>query len=122
LRSIGGEILKTGFMKPLGVSACGLGVPGIYEVVRGGRAISARHCRSLGEVFQPAPAQLWLNLQNDYDLRLAEGSGIGGKLKPSEGGYSGELTGTGWSAEPGDGAHPKPRAALPGSSRFTISV
>ena len=40
-----GEILKTEFMEPMGVSAYALakalGFPGIYEVVRGDRAISA---------------------------------------------------------------------------------
>jgi hypothetical protein len=30
----------------------------------------------LGKYFG-LPAQFWLNLQNDYDLRIAEGSGIG---------------------------------------------
>jgi len=28
------------------------------------------------------PAQFWLNLQNDYDLRIEEGSGIGKGIKP----------------------------------------
>jgi len=28
------------------------------------------------------PAQFWLNLQNDYDLRIAEGSGVGEGIKP----------------------------------------
>ena len=46
------------------------------------------------EVFRLAPAQFWLNLQNDYDLGLAEGSGIGRKIKPRKAAYSGELTGT----------------------------
>jgi plasmid maintenance system antidote protein VapI len=27
------------------------------------------------------PAQFWLNLRNDYDLRIAEGSGIGKRIK-----------------------------------------
>jgi addiction module HigA family antidote len=40
-----GEILKTEFMEPMGVSAYALAkalnFPGIYEVVRGDRAISA---------------------------------------------------------------------------------
>jgi addiction module HigA family antidote len=80
-----GEILKTEFMEPMGVSAYALtkalNFPGIYEVVRGDRAISADTAIRLGKYFG-LPAQFWLNLQNDYDLRLAEGSGIGTRIKP----------------------------------------
>jgi plasmid maintenance system antidote protein VapI len=57
-----------------------LDFPGIYEVVRG-RAISADTAIRLGKYFG-LPAQFWLNLQNDYDLRVAEGSGVGKKIKP----------------------------------------
>jgi addiction module HigA family antidote len=80
-----GEILKTEFMEPMGVSAYelakALNFPGIYEVVRGDRAISAYTAIRLGKYFR-LPAQFWLNLQNDYDLRIAEGSGIGKGIKP----------------------------------------
>jgi antitoxin HigA-1 len=80
-----GEILKTEFMEPMGVSAYelakALNFPGIYEVVRGDRAISADTAIRLGKYFG-LPAQFWLNLQNDYDLRIAEGSGIGNKIRP----------------------------------------
>ena len=69
-----GEILKTEFMEPMGVSAYALAkalhFPGIYEVVRGERAISADTALRLGRYFG-LPAQFWLNLQNDYDLRRA---------------------------------------------------
>lgn len=69
-----GEILKTEFMEPMGISAYALAkalkFPGIYEVVRGERAISADSALRLGKYFA-LPAQFWLNLQNDYDLRLA---------------------------------------------------
>ena len=82
-----GEILKTEFMEPMGVSAYelakALNFPGIYEVVRGDRAISADTAIRLGKYFG-LPAQFWLNLQNDYDLRLAEGSGVGRKIKPRQ--------------------------------------
>src|ERR1700704_2983694 len=74
-----GEILKTEFMEPMNVSAYelakALNFPGIYEVVRGDRSISADTAIRLGKYFA-LPAQFWLNLQNDYDLRIAEGSGI----------------------------------------------
>ena len=80
-----GEILKTEFMEPMGVSAYelakALSFPGIYEVVRGERAISADTAIRLGKYFG-LPAQFWLNLQNDYDLRIAEGSGIGTGIRP----------------------------------------
>ncbi len=80
-----GEILKTEFMEPMGVSgyelAKALNFPGIYEVVRGGRSISADTAIRLGKYFN-LPAQFWLNLQNDYDLRIAAGSGIGKRIRP----------------------------------------
>ena len=80
-----GEILKTEFMEPMGLSAYALtkalDFPGIYDVVRGDRAISADTAIRLGKYFG-LPAQFWLNLQNDYDLRLAESSGVGKKIEP----------------------------------------
>jgi addiction module HigA family antidote len=89
-----GEILKTEFMEPMGVSAYALAkalnFPGIYEVVRGDRAISADTAIRLGKYFG-LPAQFWLNLQNDYDLRLAEGSGVGERIKPRHIGYEAEV-------------------------------
>ena len=80
-----GEILKTEFMEPMGVSgyelAKALDFPGIYEVVRGNRAISADTAIRLSKYFG-LPAQFWLNLQNEYDLRMAQARGIGKKIKP----------------------------------------
>jgi addiction module HigA family antidote len=91
-----GEILKTEFMERMGVSAYALakalGFPGIYEVVRGDRAISADTAIRLGKYFG-LPAQFWLNLQNDYDLRIAEGSGVGKSIKPRRVASDAELTG-----------------------------
>jgi addiction module HigA family antidote len=80
-----GEILKTEFMEPMGMSAYelakSLSFPGIYEVVRGDRSISADTAIRLGKYFG-LPAQFWLNLQNDYDLRIAEHSGVGRGIRP----------------------------------------
>jgi antitoxin HigA-1 len=80
-----GEILKTEFMEPMGVSAYALAkalhFPGIYEVVRGERAISADTALRLGRYFG-LPAQFWLNLQNDYDLRIAAPNGAAERIKP----------------------------------------
>ena len=86
-------------LKDEGISINGLAqairVPAnrISLIVNGKRAISADTAVRLGKYFG-LPAQFWLNLQNDYDLRLAEGSGIGSKIKPRKAAYSGELTGT----------------------------
>ena len=92
-----GELLKTEFMEPMGVSAYelakALSFPGIYEVVRGDRAISAETAIRLGKYFR-LPAQFWLNLQNDYDLRIAEGNGTSKGIKPRKIAYDAELTGT----------------------------
>jgi addiction module HigA family antidote len=92
-----GEILKTEFMEPMGLSvyalAKALSFPGIYEVVRGERAVSADTAIRLGKYFG-LPAQFWLNLQNDYDLRIAEGSGIGKKIKPRNVDSRAALSGT----------------------------
>jgi addiction module HigA family antidote len=80
-----GEILKSEFMDPMGISAYTLAkdlhFPGIYEIVRGQRAISADTAIRLGKYFG-LPAQFWLNLQNDYDLRLAQGNGAGRGIRP----------------------------------------
>lgn len=70
-----GEILKTEFMDPMDITAYRLAkdldFPGIYETVRGERAISAETALRLGKYFG-LPPQFWMNLQIDYDLRLAE--------------------------------------------------
>src|ERR1700680_5073330 len=92
-----GEILKTEFMEPMGLSGYALAkvlnFPGIYEVVRGDRAISADTAIRLGKYFG-LPAQFWLNLQNDYDLRLEEGSGVVERIKPRRVGHAAAITGT----------------------------
>ena len=91
-----GDILKTEFMEPLGLStyelAKALSFPGIYEVVRGQRAISADTAIRLGKYFG-LPAQFWLNLQNDYDLRIAESSGIGKGIRPRKVVHDAQLVG-----------------------------
>jgi hypothetical protein len=45
------------------------------------RAISADTAIRLGKYFG-LPAQFWLNLQNDYDLRIAAANGAGAGIKP----------------------------------------
>jgi addiction module HigA family antidote len=89
-----GEILRTEFMEPMGLSAYqlakALSFPGMYDVVRGDRAISADTAIRLGKYFG-LPAQFWLNLQNDYDLRIAVGSGVGKKIIPRKAAYDAEV-------------------------------
>lgn len=80
-----GEILRTEFMEPMGISAYQLAkalhFTGIYEVVREQRAISANVALRLGKYFGMTP-QFWMNLQTDYDLRLAAGTAPLKKIKP----------------------------------------
>jgi RNA-directed DNA polymerase len=47
-----------------------LDFPGIYDVLRCKRAISAETALRFGKYFG-LPAQFWMNLQTEYDLRLA---------------------------------------------------
>jgi addiction module HigA family antidote len=81
-----GDILLTEFMEPLGLSAYRLAkelhvpLPRINDVVRGKRSISADTAIRLG-IYFGLPAQFWLNLQNDYDLRLAKTVELA-KIKP----------------------------------------
>lgn len=72
-----GDILLSEFMQPLDLTADRLAkeiaVPAlrVNDIVLGKRSISANSALRLG-LFFGLPAQFWLNLQNDYDLRLAK--------------------------------------------------
>jgi addiction module HigA family antidote len=82
-----GEILLTEFLEPLGLTAYRLAkeirvpAPRVGDVVRGKRAISADTALRLG-IYFGLPAQFWLNLQNEYDLRRAAASPALKKLTP----------------------------------------
>jgi addiction module HigA family antidote len=84
-----GEILREEFMKPAGLTAYRLAkdlcvpLPRIHDVVRGNRSITADTAIRLG-IYFGLPAQFFLNLQNDYDLRLAERKGVHNKVKPRQ--------------------------------------
>jgi len=71
-----GEILRSEFLEPLGMSVNALALalrvpaPRINDVVRGRRAISADTALRLERYFG-ASAPFWLNLQIAYDLRVA---------------------------------------------------
>jgi addiction module HigA family antidote len=70
-----GEILKEDFLEPLGISinklSRDISVPPnrISEIVNGKRGITADTALRLQRYFR-IEAQFWLNLQNEYDLRL----------------------------------------------------
>ena len=84
-----GEILHEEFMKPTGLTAYRLAkdlsvpLPRIHEIVRRRRGITADTAIRLG-IYFGLPAQFWLNLQNDYDLRLARRKTIERKVKPRQ--------------------------------------
>jgi addiction module HigA family antidote len=71
-----GEILLKEFLEPLGLTRYRLAkdihvsLPRINDVVNGKRSINADTGLRLGTYFG-LPAQFWINLQTDYDLRLA---------------------------------------------------
>lgn len=72
-----GEILLTEFMEPMGLTSYRLAkelrvpLPRVHDIVKGKRSISADTALRLGKFFG-LPAQFWLNLQNEYDLRTAD--------------------------------------------------
>jgi addiction module HigA family antidote len=71
-----GEILRTEFMEPLGITAYQLAkalhLPGVYEIVRGQRAISADVALRLGKYFGMTP-QFFLD-ESPERLRSSTGS------------------------------------------------
>jgi len=82
-----GEILKTEFMEPLGLSSYRLAkdlhvsAPRVNDLVRGKRSITADTAMRLGADFG-CSAQLWLGLQMDHDLWLAAKNKSLSKVKP----------------------------------------
>jgi len=80
-----GEILRTEFMDPLGITAYQLAkalhAPGIYPIVREQRSISADIALRLAKYFGMTP-HFWMNLQTDYDLRLAARRAPLSRIKP----------------------------------------
>lgn len=72
-----GEVLLEEFMKPLGVSQNRLSrdinvpVGRINDIVHGRRSITANTALRFSAFFGTTP-DFWMNLQTDYDLRLAK--------------------------------------------------
>jgi addiction module HigA family antidote len=74
-----GEILLEAFMKPMGITAQRLAADidvspsRISDIVNGKRPITADTALRLG-VFFNMEARFWLNLQTEYDIRIASRS------------------------------------------------
>jgi addiction module HigA family antidote len=72
-----GEILLTEFIRPNNLTVyrvakdSGISQPTLQLIVSGKRGISADTALRLG-VYFGIDAQFWLNLQSEYDLRLAK--------------------------------------------------
>jgi len=72
-----GEVLKHDFMEPFGLSstalarAIGVTPARINEIVRQRRGITAATALRLAKYFN-TDAQSWMNLQDQYELALAE--------------------------------------------------
>lgn len=72
-----GEVLREEFLIPLGMSvnalakALGVPTPRINDVVRERRGVSADTAMRLARYFG-GDARSWMNLQCEYDLRVAE--------------------------------------------------
>jgi antitoxin HigA-1 len=72
-----GEVLLEDFMRPMGISARQLSADidvspsRISELVNGNRPITADTALRLG-LFFGMESRFWLNLQSEYDMRMAE--------------------------------------------------
>jgi addiction module HigA family antidote len=72
-----GETIKEEYLLPLGLSVnalakeLGIGAARLNEIVRGRRGITADTALRLARYFGTT-AELWLNLQAFYDLRMAQ--------------------------------------------------
>jgi addiction module HigA family antidote len=82
-----GDILKTEFMDPLGLSSYRLAkelhvsAPRINDLVRGKRSITADTAMRLSRYFGTT-AQLWLSLQNKHDIWVAAKDKSLSRIKP----------------------------------------
>ena len=72
-----GEVLREEFMRPLGLNAnrlahaLGLSAPRINDIVLERRAVTANTALRLARYFGTS-AQMWMNLQAEYDIRIEE--------------------------------------------------
>ena len=72
-----GEILKSEFLDELRLTAyafsraIGMNRSGVSDIVNGERSITAETALRFARFFGNSP-QFWLNLQDEYDLRMAD--------------------------------------------------
>ena len=72
-----GEILNEEFLKPMNISQTKLALdlhvpaPRINAIINGVRSITADTALRLGKYFGTGP-EFWMNLQNKYDLCMAQ--------------------------------------------------
>ena len=72
-----GEILKSDFLDELRLTAyafsraIGMNRSGVSDIVNGERSITAETALRFARFFGNSP-QFWLNLQDEYDLRMAD--------------------------------------------------
>ena len=84
-----GEILRTEFMEPLGLSAYALAkalrisAPRVNDLVRGKRGITADTALRLSRYFGNS-AQFWIGLQSGHDLWCASKGKSWNKVKPRD--------------------------------------
>lgn len=85
-----GEILRFDFLEPMGISAyrlskeTGISAQQLGRVLNGSRGVSADAALRLARFFGTS-ARLWINLQAQYDLDVAEdvaGREIARRVKP----------------------------------------
>ncbi len=82
-----GDLLKTEFMEPLGLSSYRLAkgshvsAPRVNDLVRGKRSITADTAMRLSRYFGNS-TQFWLNLQNRHDIWVAAKDKSLAKVKP----------------------------------------
>ncbi len=74
-----GEIIKEEYLEPLNMSVSALALalrvpaPRINDVIKQKRGVSLDTALRLSRYFNTTP-QFWMNLQNNYDLKMAEKS------------------------------------------------
>ena len=82
-----GDILKTEFMEPLGLSSYRLAkelhvsAPRVNDLVRGKRSVTADTAMRLSRYFGNS-TQFWLNPQNKHDIWIAAKDKSLAKVKP----------------------------------------
>jgi antitoxin HigA-1 len=82
-----GEILRTEFMEPLGLTAYRLAkdlkisAPRVNDLIRGKRGITGDTAPRLGRYFGNSP-QFWIGLQSGHDLWIASREKSWSKVKP----------------------------------------